>query len=126
MTHLGIGKRSDPEYMRRYAEAVGGRTEASKLKNRVYQREALQRLRAETLHVLGDTCVRCGFDDWRALQIDHVDGGGHQERLRTKTTATHLRNVIASVKADEGRYQLLCANCNWIKRHENREFGNLA
>jgi hypothetical protein len=27
--------------------------------------------------------------------------------------------VIA--EASTGRYQLLCANCNWIKRYENRE-----
>ena len=24
---------------------------------------------------------------------------------------------------DSGKYQLLCANCNWIKRHKNKEFG---
>ena len=24
-------------------------------------------------------------------------------------------------KNKENKYQLLCANCNWIKRHENKE-----
>ena len=29
--------------------------------------------------------------------------------------------VLRSVAENEGRYQLLCANCNWIKRYEKKE-----
>ena len=57
----------------------------------------------------------------RALQIDHVFGGGtiEREKFRRSQYKLHL-----SVLADEtGKYQVLCANCNWIKRHENKEWG---
>ena len=54
-----------------------------------------------------------GCTDRRCLQLDHVFGNGCQER---KLTAGHIiyQRAIADV---EGKYQLLCANCNWIKRN---------
>jgi RNase P subunit RPR2 len=72
--------------------------------------------RAEFIAELGGACVRCGFDDPRALQIDHVNGGGIAE-LRTLSGTKYF----AKVRANPGDYQLLCANCNWIKRAEQGE-----
>ena len=89
------------------------------------QRRALAKLRAEVLALMGGCCVRCGYEG-TALQIDHVNGGGHQERLREAHTTT-LRKIRNRLKAD-GKYpdyQLLCANCNWEKRYAEREFGGL-
>ena len=74
--------------------------------------------RMAALGALGGKCARCGFDDWRALQVDHVTGGGTKER-RTRGTITYFLTVV--VEAKSGKYQVLCANCNWIKRFENKE-----
>lgn len=74
------------------------------------------RVRAGALDALGNKCVKCGFDDPRALQIDHIFGGGHQERKRIGNNGTYKRVV-----AGEPGYQILCANCNWIKRYEGHE-----
>ena len=49
------------------------------------------------------------------LQIDHVNGGGRKEKEKG---ANLLRKVL---KDSMGLYQLLCANCNWIKRVKNNE-----
>ena len=77
-------------------------------------------LKVECFEKLGGKCCHCGFDrDERALQIDHVHGGGNQERQQLKSTRALYRKVLADVA---GLYQLLCANCNWIKRHENKEW----
>lgn len=67
--------------------------------------------------------MRCGFDDVRALQIDHVNGGGTKELKGggAKLGAYYWNVVIKSVLNNENKYQLLCANCNWIKRVENNE-----
>jgi hypothetical protein len=66
-------------------------------------------------------CGRCGFDDPRALQIDHVNGDGYLDRKLTKSHNWELFHEI--VLADKaGRFQLLCANCNWIKKSEDREY----
>ncbi len=78
-----------------------------------------ERQRKQILALLGDRCLRCGFDDPRALQIDHVHGGGVKELRESK--GKHYRNVLKALAAGTDRYQLLCANCNWIKRHENDE-----
>lgn len=74
--------------------------------------------RAEALAVFGCVCGKCGFADVRALQIDHVNGGGGIERAAIRSRDTFYKKVIA----DSDGYQLLCANCNWIKRAENNEF----
>lgn len=74
------------------------------------------RRRQELLDFMGGKCVRCGFDDARALQVDHVNGGGTKEWARVNSPARR-----AMIKANPGRYQLLCANCNWIKKHEKDE-----
>lgn len=66
--------------------------------------------------MLGNKCNRCGFDDRRALQIDHVNGGGCTER-----NAIGQVGVLVRALKHPDLYQLLCANCNWIKRDENGE-----
>ena len=78
-------------------------------------------LRDQVFQKLGNRCCKCGFSDSRAFQIDHVFGGGNQEHIKFRTSRNlYLKKVLTD---NEGLYQLLCANCNWIKRHENREFG---
>ncbi len=77
------------------------------------------RMRVATLAALGGICVRCGFSDERALQVDHINGGGWKERKELGGKMKKI--VLESILAKENKYQLLCANCNWIKRTENRE-----
>lgn len=68
----------------------------------------------------GERCVRCGFSDRRALQFDHIAGGGTQDRKRyAPSSNSYWRYVL---DAPKGKFQVLCANCNSIKRHENKEF----
>lgn len=62
-------------------------------------------------------CVKCGFSDERALSIDHINGGGTQER-KSKGGNTSYR--LKKANYPEG-YQTLCMNCQFIKRTENNE-----
>lgn len=66
----------------------------------------------------GVRCFRCGFEDIRALQIDHKFGGGLVEWKQVRQNRIALYKLI---RANPIAYQLLCANCNWIKRFENGE-----
>lgn len=84
----------------------------------MYLKQKLAKLKQTIYEKLGNTCSRCGFSDPRALQIDHVRGGGNKEHTVVKNAHKYLRKVIEDT---EGLYQILCANCNWIKRHENQE-----
>lgn len=86
-----------------------------------YQKIYLRNLRKSVLEALGGKCIKCGFADIRALQIDHINGGGSKERKNLGTGGSFHKQVLKSFIANENKYQLLCANCNWIKRFENNE-----
>lgn len=77
----------------------------------------LIRFKKAVYEKLGNKCVRCGFSDWRALQIDHVYGGGRKDRLGLSSRSFY-KKILAD---DSDKYQILCANCNQIKRIENNE-----
>lgn len=91
-------------------------------------REYRQKLREKILDKFGRRCNNpaCqwlnadgsrGCQDIRCLQIDHVHGGGKQE-LKSFSQSTYYARVLND---DTASYQLLCANCNWIKRAERGE-----
>lgn len=65
---------------------------------------------------LGGRCCQCGFDDWRALQVDHVNGGGRAHRQRNGGWSYWI-SILRAVLANTGEYQLLCANCHMIKSY---------
>jgi len=75
-----------------------------------------RKYRTQALIKLGAKCSSCGYDDIRALHIDHKNGDGKKERNIRNT----INKNISKGLIDIGRYQLLCANCNWIKRLERK------
>lgn len=76
---------------------------------------------------LGHRCIKCGFDDIRALQLDHIKGDGAEWRRNHEHTAKSRRQYYNYLMQNPDylltNIQILCANCNWIKRHENNENG---
>lgn len=86
----------------------------------INSRNYYHRLRDQVLVGYGDKCSHCGFSDRRALQIDHVNGGGNKMRNAGMKDAILFRFIIKNNFPPD--FQLLCANCNFIKRHENDEF----
>lgn len=90
--------------------------------NRVIRNREYQSVRNAIFELLGASCRQCGFSDRRALQIDHVNGGGSAERLRTKKTGwSGYKFILEKIMTGSTDYQILCANCNWIKRCVNNE-----
>ena len=102
--YLKLQYREDP---------VGFKERAKKYQNK---------LRIELMLLLGTKCVRCGFDDIRALQIDHIEGKGHNERVNIFGSIRLMyRYYRDNPEQAKKKLQILCANCNWIKKHENNE-----
>ena len=91
--------------------------------NTRYKRRKREEIRAEILALLGECCVLCGYDtDIRALQVDHVNGGGGSERKRFSSLEQYYRHILQTLCSGEtDKYQILCANCNAIKRIESGE-----
>lgn len=93
-----------------------------KKQSNVYARKACSKshkaLQDKVFDLLGYRCVRCGYNDPRALQIDHIDGGGMKERRELRNSYSLYKRILACGGVG---YQRLCANCNWVKRAENGE-----
>jgi hypothetical protein len=99
-------------------------------RHRVADKKYYNKLRDAAFDKLGNRCANpnCrwlnedgtfGCTDKDMLQIDHVDGGGVQEHKALKYNHSRFhKKVIADTT---GKYQLLCANCNWKKRKTKDE-----
>ena len=89
----------------------------NKRKVAIYTRTIQRKTRDKVLELLGNKCIRCGFNDPRALQVDHIHGGGNKK----DPSRGVMFYRITKGKYDITTLQLLCANCNWIKKAERAE-----
>ena len=84
------------------------------------------KLKLDVLGAYGNgrvACVRCGFDDIRALSLDHISGGGNAHRHENNGRFSGQKLYVYLRQNDYPLgYQTLCMNCQWIKRSENREY----
>lgn len=87
------------------------------------QRRFTEQSRDELFDRLGShACVRCGFADKRALHLDHRNGGGAAHRRAVPSANSYLRGLLEmSPEGLRTTFQVLCANCNSIKRIEESE-----
>lgn len=98
------------------------------------KRRNRENIRQKIRDFFGNKCGRCGNSDFRVLQVDHINGDGYKYRTKKSggifgkyySTSTGLWSVWKLIRTDPEKAkkerQLLCANCNWIKRYENKEF----
>jgi hypothetical protein len=94
-----------------------------KLHRLKYDKIRYHRSKNKLFDLLGRKCVRCGFDDIRGLQFDHIKGGGIYDQQRFKGSSRAMYDYyLDNITLAKRNLQVLCANCNWIKRHENNEF----
>lgn len=92
--------------------------EANREKNITYQRQRKLQLKFDVLAHYGKICAVCGFDDYRALQIDHIADNGAEERRSLGGKSFSGWRFYEWLKKNgypEG-YQTLCANHNNIKQ----------
>jgi hypothetical protein len=82
---------------------------------------AREQLKDHALKLYGEKCAHCGFSHRDALQFDHVNGGGRADRNSFSSPTAFYQHVID--EHESGKFQILCANCNIIKRKRCGEFG---
>ena len=100
------------------ATAVVPGRRTNRTQSRTYWRERYASRYVTNLMFAGGQCAHCGIDDMRVLQFDHKTACGNTSARRLRTDSVELLGKLLS---DQDEYQLLCANCNWIKRCENSE-----
>lgn len=98
-------RRADPEYRA-----------AERIRNLV----RILKYRTDLVTLLGARCLSCDFSDIRALQLDHIHGGGSKELDKNGNISMYYYYLKHPEEAKE-KLQVLCANCNWIKRVKSDE-----
>lgn len=78
-------------------------------------RKAKKKLRDDLFCKYGRVCAGCGFEDIRALTLDHILNNGADERRAIGERGVYLRALNPQHTAE---YQILCMNCQFIKRVE--------
>lgn len=87
-------------------------------KSKEYNGKYFPRRRQELLREYGNKCNCCGETNQDLLQLDHIYNDGAKERREDKSRHIHLR--LKRLGFPKDRYQLLCANCNWLKARRGR------
>lgn len=77
------------------------------------------KLRTKVLNAFGSQCIICGVSDPSCLHLDHINGGGRKELKNIGAAAVYRRALKFP-----GLYQILCANCNYIKYLQDKEVFN--
>ena len=83
-------------------------------------REYAARVRREALEVLGlqCSCPGCTVDRYVFLSIDHINGGGKQEREAVSNPHSRYKWIARNPKEARAKFQTLCHNCNHAKHFE--------
>ena len=113
-----VDKEEHNSYMRKYRE---DNPDYEKSLNE-HNKRNYKKLRDKILDLLGRECVKCPYNDSRALQIDHIQGDARLDRIRFGNIGWKMyRYYLEHTDEAKQKLQILCANCKWIKRHENKE-----
>ena len=123
---------TDPAQRRAYDRAWNpeGRRRIRKKHSRTPAAHAAARLvdykaKIETLRAYSPNgeiqCRWCGFDDIRALHLDHIENNGAADRAartgKPRRAGVNFYRILRRAGFPPG-YQVLCANCNLVKHHE--------
>ena len=66
------------------------------------------------------TCERCGFDDWRAIQLHH-----HNDDKEFGVSDAIGRYSWNKIVEEINKCEKVCANCHQILHHKERELINV-
>lgn len=121
--YYGKYRRTHKKQIRKRNQDHYRKNKAKMLKqNAEYIRKAREKLKNEIFKLLGNQCTHCKIKDKQVLQIDHVYGGGNKERKAIGNPISYYKKILEKIKFGSQDYQLLCANCNIIKRIERKEY----
>ena len=124
-------KRKQHENYQKNREAVIQRTTKYHLEHKEERQkwysEYYQKIRLKVLAMVDPAkkCARCGCDDTRFLEVNHIKGGGIKDRKRIKKDQNLGNNMILLIYTGRRGIEdlnLLCRACS--VDHLEREYGN--
>lgn len=107
-------KRANENRRKRYADPEYRKTQNEK-RNKSRKQKYRQN-KDSLLKILGgNKCCVCGFDNPKALQIEHKNDTGHLDKKRFNRHDQFFRYYITHPLEAIKYLQVMCANCNQIK-----------
>jgi len=78
--------------------------------------------RMAIIDALGGKCIKCEFNDFRALEVHHkLSDGGKERKIYGVNNYRYYQGLLTHL----GDLELLCSNChailNWYKKHPDVE-----
>jgi hypothetical protein len=125
---------SDHNYYLKHKDECLNRIKRYLSKNKDKVAKYRNKYRNEIIQLLGVKCANPYNIDHTSfereldyifcLQIDHTHGHGKIEiDSFSHDRKQYYKHILEEIKSGSKDYQLLCANCNWLKRHKNNENG---
>ena len=100
----------DPEYRRR----------SNDMRN-IATKKRYEQLRQSLMKILGGAvCIKCGFNDSRVLQFEHIHNDGYVDKKRFNRYDLMMRFYIENPIRARETLQVYCSNCNQIKVVESK------
>ena len=100
----------------------------TKHRDKIYyrRRKGMLKARIALLNILGWSCVKCGYnEDFRALCFDHIRDDGKEDRKIHYNSYGFYRFYRDNPNLAKSNLQVLCCNCNNIKKYDNMGFSGL-
>lgn len=89
------------------------RSKAWKETNRIRVRESERKIRKRVLELLGGTCIYCGCEIPEALEINHKNGGGYNEKNYKKCRTSFYLDILSGRRTKDD-LELTCRVCNAV------------
>lgn len=126
-------KNTRASYMRNRYRKDGGFRKICALTQKISNSRVNYKKRTILMEVLGGKFCKCSGDkcwhesscniiDERCLQIDHINGGGLKDIMKHGSRRDMYRYYLSHREEAKRELQVLCANCNWVKRVNNNEY----
>ena len=85
-------------------------------KQKIYRRKIRMEAMIHIMHGIKPLCIICGEDFFPLLQIDHINNDGNKWRKIHGYSNRMYRWLKKNNYPSEPELQILCANCNNLKR----------
>ena len=82
-----------------------------------YENRQYAKKRMALIELFGGKCSRCGNDDYRVLQLNHINGGGRKDMRNYSSPYAFYKAILSEKRARED-LNLLCGNCNILYEYE--------
>ena len=103
------------ECTKRVKELVLKYTKEDPRRYNKYRNTFFQKIKDKAYKILGEVCSCCGESDRRFLTLDHINNDGYKDKKRRRNLTYLMYKEVVKDRI-EGKYQILCWNCNCGKR----------